>query len=349
MATRTLLLPGAPGGGQQIVRFQDGSLSARGRAAVWLLAAVLLLTGGTTLAALGITPLTGGAPADGGAGGSAVSADAGTTGAAAGSTAASATDTDDPDDLIQARWDGPTTHLDWAGRGYATVEASFVGDRVASPGDRVQRTLLLTNAGPSGAVLSVELTAEELVPEIAANPELASAVELFWDVAGVTGREAFATLVAAGSQPVAEAQVAAGQEVAVTVGFEMPADVTTEMSQSVASTVLSFGVRAHMEGDTTDPGVLPGSEVPVADLAVTGAQIGALLALVAALVLVGWLLVGLARRRAACEDCGRRRAAADEWVTRRDADGTRHHTCGPCDEQRVAAQEADAGLARDPA
>lgn len=62
MATRTLVLPGASGG-EQVVRFQDGSPSPRSRAMVWLLAAVLLLTGGTTLAALGITPLTGAAPA----------------------------------------------------------------------------------------------------------------------------------------------------------------------------------------------------------------------------------------------------------------------------------------------
>lgn len=255
-------------------------------------------------------------------------------------------DADDPDDVIQAQWDGSTTHLDWTGQGYATVEANFIGDRVASPGDRVQRTLLLTNAGPSSAVLSVELTAEELVPEIAANPELATAVELFWDVAGVTGRETFAALVAAGSQPVAEAQVAESQEAAVTIGFEIPADVTTQMSQSVASTVLSFGVQARMQGDTTDPEVLPGSEVSLSDLAVTGAQIGALLALVAALVLVGWLLVGLARRRATCEDCGRRRAGGDEWVTRRELDGSRRQTCGPCDAQRVVVQEPDAGPER---
>lgn len=289
-------------GDQHVVHLGRGDLSPRGRVLVALLATMLLVLGAGALTALGMTPIT----ADRTAAGS---------GGATGTGPASAP-------LIPAQWDGPTVHLDWTGRSYATAEATFVGDRVVSPGDRVQRTLTLSNAGPSGAVLHVELAVGEDVPAGARNPELAEAVDLFWDVAGLTGSQPFAVLLDDDDHTVAEIEVPQGGTVAVTVGVQMSAAVTEHLAAGADSTVLDFQVTARMQGDEVPvdptpaptPSVSPaaggqtneaGSVRPAGALAVTGAQVLAVLVVAVGLVLLGWLLL-VRRRRARCAECEHR-------------------------------------------
>ena len=232
---------------------------------------------------------------------------------------------------IEAEWDGPTLQVDWQGHGYSTVEAGFVGDRVAVPGDHVERTLRIGNAGPAGAVMTVALSVDELIPAFADNPELAEVVELFWDVGGVTGQETFATLLdlaGRGDPVVAEVRVPQGQEVAVTVGFEMPADVTTQTNEDAASTELLFQVLATLRGDTAGtPPLVPG--VPP-DLAATGMQVagGTLIAIAAGLLLLGVPLIGLRRRR--CDACDEVIERGEVRVTVRGADGRSAAYCEAC-------------------
>jgi hypothetical protein len=302
MAARTLLLPTATGD-PRVVRYDDGTLSARGRGLAWILATLLLIGGVGVLAAAGITPTTGGsrsgaaAPSAAPTGDPAVSS--GGRAAGAGGTATSAVPAaETAAGAIVAEWDGPTVHVDWTGRTYRTVEADFVGDRVAVPGDRVSRTLTLRNDGPSDAVLTVALAVGQDLPAGTANPDLAQAVDLFWDVAGVTGAERFATLLDRPTPTVAEVAVPRGGTARITLGFELPADTTAHLNAATDSTALTFRVEAQMQGDTT---VTPRYGV----LAVTGSQVLGVVLVVVGLLLAGWLLLLIARRRRRCADCGR--------------------------------------------
>lgn len=286
----------------QVVDLSAGdALSPRGRRLAWVFTLVIVLTGLAVLSAVAGPQLTGSTPASGGT----AAGDTEGSGTTDGTLAVLA----DPvgevrDGAIQAEWDGPVTHLDWQGRTYATAAASFVGDRVASPGDRVQRTLLIGNAGPSDAVMTVALITQSSGPDGA--EDLGRSVDLFWDTAGVAGQERFATLVGAGGQGqvVSEVAVAHGATVPVTVGFTMPAEVTAHQGTDDTG-VLEFQVVIRLQGDTAAAPPLPG-------LAITGAQVAALIALALVLAGLGWLLWLLARRRRPrCEDCGARLSGDD--------------------------------------
>lgn len=268
-------------------------LSPRGRRLALVLTLALLLGALAVLSATAGPQLTGATPSasSGAASGN------GTTEVAQPAPAAAPGQAQDG--AILAEWDGPVVHLDWAGRTYATAAASFVGDRVASPGDRVQRTLRIANAGPSDGVMSVALVAQRGVAVGEPGTDLGESVDLFWDTGGVAGQERFASLVATGKQGrvVSEVAVPHGETVSVTVGFTMPADVTAHQGR-VDTGVLEFQVVVRLQGE---------SEPPVPALAVTGAQVAAVVALALGLAALGALLLLLGRRRGReCADCGAR-------------------------------------------
>lgn len=202
---------------------------------------------------------------------------------------------------IVGEFDGPTVHLDWRGNPFVTFEANFIGERVIVPGDRVHRTLRLQNDGPGDAVLTVWFTKFQEIAETTLNPGLARDVTIFWEIAGISSEESFAALyaralIAMDEVAVAEVQVGRGEAVAVTIGVAFGADITTDYRAGEISALLYFNVNAHMQGELdTVAGAPP--------LPVTGARVIGLLALTAALVILGWLLVAAARRRR-CEVCG---------------------------------------------
>ncbi|MCL2779902.1 MAG: hypothetical protein FWD74_00105 [Actinomycetia bacterium] len=158
------------------------------------------------------------------------------------------------DKVITAQWDGPTTHLNWLGDRYTTAEATFVGDRVAIPGDRVQRTLNVCNDGPSGAVMVVSLLVAENPAAFEQDPELASDVDLFWSVGDAVGSDRFETLLAAADgTEVAHTHAPRGVIIPVTVGFTMDRAVTTGQDRAAAMPELSFKVEVRMHGDASLP------------------------------------------------------------------------------------------------
>lgn len=359
MSSRSVVLPAGPGAQPQVVRVDGDGLSRRGRTLAWILALVLLLTGAGALTAAGITPITGarvtgsttGATgSDGSSGSSGTSGGAGEGAAAAGTAGAAAAEGTDGEasasdgavleGAVVGEWDGPTVHLDWSGQRYTTVEADFVGDRVASPGDLVERTLTLRNAGPEDAVLSVDLLLDQTVPAGTPNPGLGEAIDLHWDVAGVEGSERFATLHEEKQPTIAEVRVPEGGTVPVTVGFTMPATETGQRGGD-DSTTLHFRVLAHLQGETgVDPGPVPPETAPVdpehpepepdGGLAVTGSQLLGAVLLLLGLLLAGWLLLALNRRRTACDVCGGRVDRGDRWTVHHAEDGTRTVECGDC-------------------
>jgi hypothetical protein len=293
------------------------ALSPRGRRISWAITLVLLLSGLALLSASASTQLTGASPRSSGA----TTADA-ADGGPGGRVPATGLGTGDG--VVQAHWDGPTTHLDWTGASYTTAEASFVGERVASPGDRVHRTLHIGNAGPSDALMTVSLVLDREPGTEQAAGDLGDAIELFWDVAGIAGDERFSTLLASDEQrPVAaEARVPRGETVPVTVGFSMPAEVTGH-TKAESDSVLAFQVVVRLQGDTVDP------QLPA--LAVTGAQLLGIIALALGLGLLGWLLVTVARqRRVRCDDCDTPLSRGDSWNEQHAEDGTRTVQCEPC-------------------
>lgn len=374
MSSRTVVLPAGPGAQPQVVRVDGGGLSQRGRTLAWILALVLLLTGAGALTAAGITPITGARLAtstgSGPVGGSGASGSAGPSGAGEGAagatgtgTAAAAGDGTDRgataldgtvvEGAVVGVWDGPTVHLDWSGQRYTTVEADFVGDRVASPGDRVERTLTLRNAGPEDAVLSVDLLLDETAPAGSPNPGLGQAIDLHWDVAGVEGSEQFAVLHSEKQPTIAQVRVLEGGTVPVTVGFTMPATETGQRGGD-DSTTLHFRVLAHLQGETgVVPGPVPPETEPVdpeepaepgpdGGLAVTGSQLLGAVLLLLGLLLAGWLLLALNRRRTACDVCGGRVDRGDRWTVHHSADGSRQVECGDCwARPRLGAQDRD--------
>lgn len=231
------------------------------------------------------------------------------------------------DAVAEAAWDGPATHLDWSGRGYSTAESSFVGQRIAAPGDRTHRTLMLTNSGPARAGLTVSLRLDKGVPDGARNPGLADEVELFWNVGGVEGRQPFSALAegATGTVDIAEVQVAQGETVAVEIGFELPAATTLQRNEGHESTALVFDVVSTMSGEV--------HEQPNR-LATTGAGSIIPFGIAAALLLLGLLLVASRRRR--CDDCSRTIGRDESWVEV-EAHGVGHcRVCPDCALLRTA-------------
>ena len=292
--------------------------STRGRALVWMLAILLLVTSAIALAAADALPITG-ARAEKTAPANSETLPPNRLGGVA--TDPSAVPVDPS--VIEATWDGPSVHLDWTGADYARAETTFIGDRLVSPGDRVVRTLTIVNAGPGNGVATVTIDFAEVVPEGAQNANLADDVTLFWDVDGVSGEERFSALVPAGRANVAEIAVAKGDPVQVTVGFEMDPSVETSKAQGADSTVLSFDVGVELAGETK-PSLVP-------KLSVTGATgILVLIAIAIALLLIGWLLLSLRRRSYRCDECDGGIGRNEERVVHRDGSGVKRMLCAEC-------------------
>lgn len=192
-------------------------------------------------------------------------------------------------EAIQAEWDGPAVHLDWTGAEYARAETTFIGTRTASPGDSVQRTLLITNAGPGDGVAAVTLDVTELIPKGATNTHFSDDVQLFWSIDGVVGEENFTVLKTGDRQTVAEVAVSQGATIPVMFGFSMSEDAAAPRQESGPSVDLSFDVGVNLTGNTDAP--------PLVMTGGTGAML--LIAIAVALLIVGWFILLAARRRPA--------------------------------------------------
>lgn len=254
----------------------------RARVLVWALTLALLLLGAVALTAAGAIPILADTSALGGMGSrqptpETVPDQSGNAGGQ--STPAS----------VEAKWDGPVVHLDWEGKQYSTAEATFVGDRVLSPGDRIEHTLSVGNAGPSEAVAQVTLVPHRNVPEKAQNRAFGDDVTVMWDVAGVSGTATYGELLRAPSRAIAEVAVAQGEQIAVKIGVVMDSAAETSRALDEASTTLDFEVDVRLSG-----ALVPGEALP---LAITGAVLPVALVLFAIVLVALGLLLFLARRR----------------------------------------------------
>lgn len=286
------MIPSSPSERVTVVTSGDGALSARGWRVAAVLAVVLLLTLVGGLAAAGALPFTGQRPAT--AEDAQVSRD---TGTASGQSAGRTTTSEGAvghRGTIPAQWEGPAVNLDWQGREYARAELGFIGDRVAVPGDRVHRTLDVTNAGPGPAAMTVTLRLRQIIPAEALNADFGSDVTLFWEVNGVTGSGRFADLARASEIQLGQSALGRGQSAQIMLGFEMDRDVATSRALGVQSTTLELiDVSVEMRGDATTQ--LPATGGVLSWIPLVA---GALLLLLGSL-----LLFAVWRRRRVCRDC----------------------------------------------
>jgi len=205
---------------------------------------------------------------------------------------------------IAIEWDGPVSQVAWNGQTAGTAAASFVGVTVAVPGDRVERTAIVRNDGPSDAEVTVEL-----VNLTTLNPSLdqgfEQAIRLYWNVNGQINEQTWwsASLAqaATGVADSASFSLAQGASFPLTVGYRFPEETTVGHGASHTSTNLSFDLRVTMTGEDATAPAGPNPGTPP-NWAHTGGAGGGTLAAVAGLGLflglASLVAAKLTRRRA---------------------------------------------------
>ena len=237
---------------------------------------------------------------------------AGVTGALALLLAATTTGTAQAayDDAIQLSWDGET---------YASVlSESFLGEPVTVPGDSASRTVVVRNDGPTAGVLRASVVDVELLDPEASDTHHATGEDQgsFYDdlvLHWPEGQATFTELAAAGTTQVLEVVLDQGEEVPLTLSYELPVDATSGNKANVAPREATFDVLFEIGG--TLPGVLdeektpappagaldqtavpPATHRPGGQLGQTGVEVGLLLGGAALLVGIGAAALRRARR-----------------------------------------------------
>jgi len=137
---------------------------------------------------------------------------------------------------------------------------SFLGPSVIVPGDRLERTLLVRNDGPSQAWATVRITHPT---HSAAIHELESLVHLTWQVNGVSHDMTWQELLESDDAAVAtQFPVGQGDKFAVKAGLYFPIEATGGNQTGNASHTLSFVVEISLSeygpGDPPPPTPPPG-------------------------------------------------------------------------------------------
>lgn len=183
-----------------------------------------------------------------------------------------------------AEWSGNTSHIDWRGKTYSTVDESFLGNRSVTPGDHVRREVRIRNLGATAGKLTVRIIRPER--EGAADATgLGTAATLAWSVGPASGKASMAHLLENGTPLVSGLTLAKGASETFTLTFDFPYVETAGTQRAEGTVVSAFGVEFLIEGETpltrTGLGLALGPWVP------------ALAALIGGLLLVA----GCARRR----------------------------------------------------
>ncbi|MCL1923535.1 MAG: hypothetical protein FWG15_06760 [Propionibacteriaceae bacterium] len=155
---------------------------------------------------------------------------------------------------VQIEWNGPITSLSWDSSSYGIAGDTFVGHLVAVPGDRVERTAVIRNDGPSDAIVTVQiLNVTTTNSSSTVNTELEEIIELHWNVNGSTGVEPWKDLREArdpaGVSRTVTFPLAHGAQFPMTLGFLFPSDSTGGRNLGEESSRLSFEVRIIMTGE----------------------------------------------------------------------------------------------------
>lgn len=181
-------------------------------------------------------------------------------------------------------------HLSWDGHSYTGVTTeSFLGAPVAVPGDSASRTLLVRNDGPMAGTLRASIVNVELLdpdaPDVhhepahrdpdgsgapTGDPYLGAGDQgsfyddllLHWS----TGSASLAELDTSGTTQVLEIELAKGEEIPLTLAYELPLEATSGNGANVAPRQASFDVLLEIGGDwPTEPGPDPSPTLEVSD------------------------------------------------------------------------------------
>ena len=235
------------------------------------------------------------------------------------------------DESIQLSWDGSTYA--------ATTTESFVGTPVTVPGDQAARTLLVRNDGPTEGVLHAVITNVELLEpnsqDVHHNPDHQAPDESgnysgaghqgdFYDDLTVSWSDGEASMTQLDDEDTTQIltqDLAPGEEVEVSIGYEFPVTATSGNTANVDPRSASFDVHLTLGGEIpeepeptpTEPtptqpdDALPTDDPPTAEppggdsLPVTGANLMWPALAGGLLILLGLLLNRSFRNRARYE------------------------------------------------
>jgi hypothetical protein len=153
----------------------------------------------------------------------------------------------DNEDMLAAYWDGPVLAVDWRGATQTLPSGSFVGERVAVPGDKVFRTIQIRNQGPSDATLSVSIDRPTAVGD--GGPAFADTVILGWSVGSASGNVHYSQIAGQQDFALGSAPVGRCETIPITVGYEIPLDEVRGSASQIGSASLRFGVSVTMRGE----------------------------------------------------------------------------------------------------
>jgi LPXTG-motif cell wall-anchored protein len=184
--------------------------------------------------------------------------------------AAEGDEDDTPTNAITTEWKTGHVVMDWQGNAseVARDEESFASSLVAVPGDRVQRTVTITNDGPSEGVLGVNLLDLGLtVPEGSTNTDLETSIDLYWALGDGQADSVRFAAARAGSVsflgadqathtrfPLSQVNVAQGESIDLTVGWEFPEGEVAGRRGDAESVALSFDVQLVLRAGSIDDG-----------------------------------------------------------------------------------------------
>jgi len=158
------------------------------------------------------------------------------------------------DENVEISWDSPEISVTWSDRTYGTATGSIIGSPVIVPGDRGERSAVVKNAGPSPAMVIVQIfNVTTINADDTVNTDLENLVELFWNINGHLGmetwKEARQACEESGVSYTVSFRLPQGAEFPLTAGYHFPAHSQTGKSAGATSSILSFDLRITMQGD----------------------------------------------------------------------------------------------------
>ena len=160
-----------------------------------------------------------------------------------------------------------TIQMSWDGRSYAdqTVE-SFVGAPVVVPGDQDSSTLIVRNEGPTAGVLRATISNVQMgsVSRAADNDDFYDDLSVRWD----SGQNSVTDLAANGDTPVMRTRLEQGETAKLTIGYELPLEVTSGNRTEVGKRSASFDVILTLGGELPEAAESRSAEPTSGDRAV---------------------------------------------------------------------------------
>ncbi|GEL96286.1 hypothetical protein CCO02nite_29440 [Cellulomonas composti] len=162
------------------------------------------------------------------------------------------------DDELHTHWDGRTVVLAWDGTEYTTLTTSFVGVPVTVPGDRVHRTLVARNDGPTTAVLTGWVVDVDLEQPAGSSTTFFDDVHVTWDTASGEADASLRTLSGVDRTRIAQVELDPGESTALVVGYAFDIEATSGNRSQDGELQASFDVQLRLsEGELTPPTPTP--------------------------------------------------------------------------------------------